>query len=1186
MAWLRDATIHITLLILVFCSSGAHGQPVPVENPSFEHGDAHPTGWRLLDGNGVWLEEGADGQRAIAVIGNGDDHSRNFWVSAPVSFKPDILYRLRFQARHVEGMGGSLFTGAMFNNRDLPEMTQEWQQFTSYFVTPPVIAAGMSRLRFGQWNINGMAAFDAVELTETVPVYRRRGAITLGEGERIVGDRYLFDAPFVGESANHARPLAGFGCYFNKPRWVFEQDSWVVYCHHIETMKQLDGRLEICIGFYSGGELEIEAGTDGETWLPAGVLKGRDTWRLDLPEPLFPSETLWVRLRARAASGQEADVGGSLQVYGYKYSATLDHAPGDFSGATRFVTTPRSADQVSVAFSDFGDCLPGPNTMDISVKNISDAALSVAPGVVTRTDSGLRSEATAPAVSLAPGVAGDIQIEYEIPYVGTVDVTLDLGAEAAYSAETSLFIAPLFAYNFGARLPDSSETVSMWWASSGWKISRSRPAPRVISPAIRIQAARNESEAAQLALRPAAPLRNLRVIPEPLESATGDILPASALDLFLVGYVSITQPTDHLGAVADWPDPLPPLKQPIDLEADKNQPLWVRVTVPHDSPAGVYAGALTLEADGWRAKAPIEIEVFDFTLPDHKTCQSAFGFDGPMAERYHGVTSEEDRRVLAALYKETLSAHHISPYELGRNLLYPTLEYSWPHVSPWHGGTRVTDGATDGSGALQVIDDNPALTITAQYDSHFDVPDAGVHIAFRYKTENPGAQFMIVLPHYDDTGAWMSGRNAHFTVTGNGAWQDYEYVMDQFPEGAAQFRVQINPALYVEDGSTTGTVLFDHFRISDAGTGAILIEDDFAPYDEEILARIAQPVFTWKSWEEEMERVLDTYHFNSFVLRTPGLGFGAGWAQHDNIPGNLLGYPPGTPLYDAAFNAWYYEAQERLRAKGWLEKAFIYWFDEPVPTQYDFVMEYNLRMKNAAPDLQRMLTEEIVPELTGGPNLWCPISYEYDHHAAEQRRAEGERIWWYICTGPKAPYATLFIDHPATALRVWLWQTWKRNIEGVLIWALNWWTSDAAYPDSLQNPYEDPMSWCHTLGDLVPSGAKHPWGNGDGRFLYPPLAAADGAPDRPVLEPPVGSIRLDMLRDGIEDYEYMVILKTLIDDHRDNIAVDKLAAYEQLLDVPPSITASLTEFTWDPAPIEAHRAAVARAIVQLKNKME
>ena len=149
------------------------------------------------------------------------------------------------------------------------------------------------------------------------------------------------------------------------------------------------------------------------------------------------------------------------------------------------------------------------------------------------------------------------------------------------------------------------------------------------------------------------------------------------------------------------------------------------------------------------------------------------------------------------------------------------------------------------------------------------------------------------------------------------------------------------------------------------------------------------------------------------------------------------------------------------------------------------------KLKRSCPRIARMLTEQVEPGLLGGPDIWCSISDNYDHARAEERRKHGEKFWWYVCTGPKAPYAGLFIDHPAPEMRIWLWQTFQRNIEGILVWETTYWTSNSAYPDAKQpqNPYTDPMSW--TSGYSTPAGQRLPWGNGDGRFIYPPLAAAD-----------------------------------------------------------------------------------------------
>jgi hypothetical protein len=337
-----------------------------------------------------------------------------------------------------------------------------------------------------------------------------------------------------------------------------------------------------------------------------------------------------------------------------------------------------------------------------------------------------------------------------------------------------------------------------------------------------------------------------------------------------------------------------------------------------------------------------------------------------------------------------------------------------------------------------------------------------------------------------------------------------------------------------------------------------------------------EPVFDWEAWDKAMAHSIDELGFNSFRLPVMGLG---GGTFHSRTEPSLLGYSEDTPQYKHAFRTYMQGLQEHLREKGWLDEAYVYWFDEPDPKDYEFVMNGFRKIKENAPDINRMLTEQIEPELIGGPNIWCPLTPAYDYELAEERRAAGDMFWWYVCTGPKAPYATLFIDHPGTELRVWLWQTWENEVEGILIWQSNYWTSSTAYPDSLQNPYEDPMGW--VSGYSTPAGTKRPWGNGDGRFIYPPEVAADGKPSAPVLEGPVDSIRWEMLRDGVEDYEYLVILERLFESRREDIPVDKRGIYEGLLEVPDNISQSLTEFTKDPAPIEARRDAIARAIVEL-----
>lgn len=579
---------------------------------------------------------------------------------------------------------------------------------------------------------------------------------------------------------------------------------------------------------------------------------------------------------------------------------------------------------------------------------------------------------------------------------------------------------------FGELLPGSSERASLWWASSGWKISPTRKLPTSQGEAIRISAARNEAEAAQLVISPQSDLRGLSVTPGDLRGPSGALLPAHAVEVLRVRYVNVTEPTDPTGVVGLWPDPLPPIRDSLEAKGGENLPLWVRVTVPKGTPAGIYSGKLMLQAENWSAEVPLQVEVFGFELPDQMTCTTAFGFRPDLVYRYHGLTEESDKRAVLAKYWENLSDHHISPYD-------------------------------------------PA----------------------------PLDPFVVDWPKIEPT-----------------------------PE--------VRPEVLV-------------------------------------------PTIRWSAWDQAVTEAFERYHFRT--LRLPMVGMGSG-TFHSRQEPELLGYAEDTPQYQAAFTAYGRAVQEHLREKGWLDEVYVYWFDEPDPKDYEFVMNGFRKLKEAAPDIPRMLTEEVKGELVGGPNIWCPLSVSYDHSSAEERRKAGEKFWWYVCTAPPAPYCTLFIDHPATELRVWLWQTWQRKIDGILVWKLNYWHSEPAYPDKdhPQNPYEDPMGWM--MGYDTPLGVRKKWGNGDGRFIYPPEAAADGKPGQPVLEGPVDSIRWEMLRDGIEDYEYLAILKRLLDAKRDTLDA-KAAEYEALLVVPEEITRSMTEFTVDPAPIESRRLSVARAIEEL-----
>jgi hypothetical protein len=319
------------------------------------------------------------------------------------------------------------------------------------------------------------------------------------------------------------------------------------------------------------------------------------------------------------------------------------------------------------------------------------------------------------------------------------------------------------------------------------------------------------------------------------------------------------------------------------------------------------------------------------------------------------------------------------------------------------------------------------------------------------------------------------------------------------------------------------------------------------------------------------------YRFSMFQLHLSGMG---GGTFHARRSGKIGRFEEDTPEYTRLFTDYLRQLESHLREKGWLDKAYIYWFDEPEPKDYDFVRAGMERIHRAAPGLRRMLTEQPEKELDGAVDIWCPVSPNVKPDDVTKERAKGNEFWWYICTGPKGPYCTLFIDHYAIEFRMWSWQTWKLGIQGLLIWQTNYWTSDAAFPSpQIQNPWEDPMSY--VSGYSTAPGTKRHWGNGDGRFLYPPNRDPERDKSK-YLVGPVNSIRWEMLREGIEDYEYFWLLRDLVEKTKKRSEKgDALARAEQLLTIPDAITRDQTHFTHDPLDLYRYRTALAEAIVAL-----
>jgi hypothetical protein len=75
---------------------------------------------------------------------------------------------------------------------------------------------------------------------------------------------------------------------------------------------------------------------------------------------------------------------------------------------------------------------------------------------------------------------------------------------------------------------------------------------------------------------------------------------------------------------------------PLRVAAHHNQAIWIEIYPARDLPAGLYRGALTVNMDGKKTRVPVELELFDFTLPDENSMHAMVYYESDQPRLYQG----------------------------------------------------------------------------------------------------------------------------------------------------------------------------------------------------------------------------------------------------------------------------------------------------------------------------------------------------------------------------------------------------------------------------------------------------------------------------------------------------------------------------------------------------------------------
>jgi hypothetical protein len=299
-----------------------------------------------------------------------------------------------------------------------------------------------------------------------------------------------------------------------------------------------------------------------------------------------------------------------------------------------------------------------------------------------------------------------------------------------------------------------------------------------------------------------------------------------------------------------------------------------------------------------------------------------------------------------------------------------------------------------------------------------------------------------------------------------------------------------------------------------------------------------------------LKKFIDDLHVTDFDIPRPPLG---------NIT---------TVDRDKAIT-YYREYYKYLKDNEWDKRSYLYMHDEPnLKENYEYVIALGEVAHTAAPQIKCLVTEQPYkedkewPDLDPAIDIWCPLFGFIDRNSINEKLAHGDEVWSYTALNQRVPeyhpnydvvrkYDSPYwhIDALLTSYRTPTWMNYQYKINGLLYWSV--------------------------VGSSASLGVSEPWllptfsnseasYTGGGHLVYPGIPCG--------IEGPVSSIRLKVIRDSMEDYEYLVLL-------------EQLAGRENVLKIVNKVAPEWWATTEDPNVIRSAREKIATEIMKLQKKI-
>ncbi len=265
---------------------------------------------------------------------------------------------------------------------------------------------------------------------------------------------------------------------------------------------------------------------------------------------------------------------------------------------------------------------------------------------------------------------------------------------------------------------------------------------------------------------------------------------------------------------------------------------------------------------------------------------------------------------------------------------------------------------------------------------------------------------------------------------------------------------------------------------------------------------------------------------------------------------NIIDKKTGNVVYltnNQGISALLRSLQKHLEKKGWLKRSVIHVADEP---SYHNIASWKKAARFVRKYAPKIRTIDAI-EATGFGSLLdiyvAHLGYIRNWDSYRRAQRSGAELWFYTSCQPYGYYPNKFLDYSLIKIRILPWMDYAFHIQGYLNWGLNAWNNN---PFGLPNPKYPP---------------------GDTHLIYP----GDNGP--------LNSIRWEMLREGIEDYEYFWLLesKTRKVQQQLGVAAKDIPLDFRAKEICGKLVKSFIDYTREPKILYSTRKLLASEIANI-----